>query len=517
MRFNIIGNEDNITFAARIFNASSFIGGCIGIVSILLNQLGDYPNSFNYWLGFTSFNFLLLYYLSRFLKKNRYLRIPFLINICIVIFVAWVFNEGIYGSTVFFFGYSFLGIPFIFQKNRLHALAVIFVFAIIMILIQVFHPQLIRHYPNEVDQLIDISAVMLTMLILSAYTVMLFINYMKEEQTIIEKQKKEIQEQAGVLKTINSKLVELDKFKELMVGMVIHDLKNPLNSIIGLSNQNNPERNIKLICQSSRQMLNLVQTILDVQKFDTTELKLNCENVVLNNLLINVLDNISGVVEEKNIQINIRGNSGFNVWIDAQLMERVFLNILGNAIKYSDNNAEIIILIRDESPHIKVTITDYGQGIEPENQHKVFDRYAQISSLNSGKLRSTGLGLAFCKMVITAHGCRIGVHSKPGQFTSFWFTLNKSAQLPEMIHNENEIKMKKSALTLTDADKKYLAGFVIEMGKYKYYEIGKLTEILNQIDDKMSNNIAVWKSEMERTVFANNEDLFDELLRNFRS
>ncbi len=512
MKFNIIGSIENTNFDARIFNASTFIGGCIGIISIILNQLGDYPVFYNIWLGFTAFIFLTLYYLSRFKNKTQYLKILFIINITFIIGGAWIYNEGIFGSTVFFFGFAFLGIPFIFQKNRILALTSIFVYAICMILFQLFFPDFIRPYPTELDKFIDISVVMLTMLIISAYTVMLFINYMKKEQKIIENQKKEILGQAEELKAINNKLVELDKFKELMSGMVIHDLKNPLNSIIGLSNQKCSDRNIKMIQQSSKQMLNLILNILDVQKFDTTELKLNCENIVLYKLLNNVLENISGIVEEKNIEILIEGNTKYNLFVDIQLIERVFINILSNAIKFSDNNAKITITIEDSDLQIKVSITDYGQGIEPENLAKVFDRFAQINPKKTGALRSTGLGLAFCKMVINAHNCEIGVNSNINEFTIFWVTLNKSVTEKLIIQSEMVNFSLKNEIFLTENDKIYLKKNIFEFKKLKYYEIGKLSDLVNQIDENFSQNVSMWKNEMEKSIFANNEQIFNQLI-----
>jgi signal transduction histidine kinase len=512
MKFKIIGSTHNTNIDERIFNASCFIGGFIGIFTVIINLFSNFPLFFDIYLSFTTLNFLILYFLSRFARKTKYLKIPFLINIILNISGAWFYNEGIAGSTSYFLSFAILGLPFIFNKNKNWVLATIILLALILIAIHFIYPETITPYPDYQSKLIDNAVSLIIMLIISAYTIMLFVNYLDKEHQTIELQKKEITEQAEELKTINNKLVELDKFKELMTGMVIHDLKNPLNSIIGLSNQNKPERNLKLIKQSSRQMLNLVMNILDVQKFDTTEIKLYKNKVKLHQLLKNVIDDISGIIEEKNIEIVIDGKTDYNILVDSSLIERVFVNILSNAIKYSDNNKKIIISIQNNNNEIKVMISDFGKGIEAENLNKVFDRFAQIENHKTGVLRSTGLGLAFCKMVINAHNNEIGVISEINNYTTFWFTLHKTSNI-ENTDNETIIDLlKKENLNLTQADKIYLESFIYEIKKCKYFEIGKLVPIINLIDENFSENIAIWKSEFENAVYANNEQTFNQLI-----
>jgi len=336
-----------------------------------------------------------------------------------------------------------------------------------------------------------------------------------DQNKILEQQKEEIFTQTEELITVNNKLVELDKFKEMMTGMVIHDLKNPLSSIIGLSNQSYSERNMLQIKHSGKQMLNLVMNILDVQKFETTQVKLSCENTPFTEIINKSIAEISPQIEEKNIEIKITGKPQTMVNVDRGLIERVMINIVSNALKYSDNNSQIIIHTEDlaNKSSIKVSITDYGQGIEPEKVSKVFDKFAQIESRKIGSLRSTGLGLAFCKMAIEAHHCEIGVESVPKQFTTFWFTLIKS-------QNQQNIDtiivaittLEKQSIPLTAEDIDYLDTFLVQISNLKYYEIGKILPLLSSINDLYSESVAQWKSELENAVFTNNEIKFDELI-----
>ncbi len=512
MKFSIIGTHEESTFDERVFNVGTLIGFFITFTSVIINQINNYPLIYHIVLGSLSALFAFMYYLSRFKKLSRYLRIPFIIVFSLCNITAWFFSGGLNGSTAFLIIFSVIGSPFIIKTNRTYVFIFIFITAVFLIATQWLYPETIMAYPDKNSELIDLSITLIIVLGISAYTMHINNSMYEKEQKIIETQKKEISEQAVELKSINNKLVELDKFKELMTGMVIHDLKNPLSSIIGLSNQQNSEKNLKLIRQSSKQMLNLVMNILDVHKFDTTEIKLNCVNIKLSDLLKMVFDSISGIIEEKNIELEIIGKTDYIAFVDILLIERVFINILSNAIKYSDNNTKIIIDVFQEHNKVKIGITDFGKGIEPKNLSKVFDKFAQINTQKSGVLRSTGLGLAFCKMVINAHNCSIGVSSELGKYTTFKFELNSSDTLENTVQTDSYNFNKKNEIRLTALEKTHIEPYIKQLKSLKYYEIGKLIPILNLIDENLSPNITLWKTDLENAVYSNNEQLYNQLI-----
>jgi hypothetical protein len=256
--------------------------------------------------------------------------------------------------------------------------------------------------------------------------------------------------------------------------------------------------------------------ILDVQKFENTEVRLNCENCSLSEIINKSILEISALLEEKNLSINFTEQSSFFVYVDSGLIDRVVMNILSNAIKYSENNAQLIIHcheIPDESG-VKVSITDFGQGIDPDKISQVFDKFAQIEVRKSGALRSTGLGLAFCKMVIEAHYGKIGAESVPNQSTTFWFTLKMSELQKNTANFDILISHKKTDVLLTVKDVEYLNSFITGFKKLKYYESGKILPLLSTVDEHFSETVALWKKEFENAVYTNNEKKFNELIRN---
>ena len=522
MKFSILGSSEYTPFDVRFFNLSTFIASVLGVSSALINLINDFPLAFNISVCFTAGSFIILYYLSRFKKRTSQLKIPFLMVMIVSMTYAWFYCEGIMGSTSYLFGFTCLATPFIFKSSKYLVLSIVIAVAVLLILIQLYYPQTILPYASYSDRFSDNSFTLIVILIITGFTITLFMKNLEQEQQIIvnqnyelERQKEELSVQAEKVLLINSQLIELDKFKELMMGMVIHDLKNPLGSIIGLSNQKYSARNLLLINQSGKQMLNLVMDILDVQKFEQTQIELNCENIALQEVIARATTNISGSIEEKNLDIRIVSHIGFKIFVDANLIERVFSNILSNAIKYSDNNEKIVILCEEatDSEHIKVSITDFGPGIETEKLSKVFLKFAQINSRKSGSMRSTGLGLAFCKMVIESHHCKIGVESEPNQSTTFWFTLPKTMQTENECLPEMTTVSKRTQISFSLQDTAYLETFLYQIKALKYYEIGKLIPILSAIDEHFSVNIAKWKTEMENAVYSNNELIFNMLLK----
>lgn len=325
----------------------------------------------------------------------------------------------------------------------------------------------------------------------------------------LNNQKEEVAVHAETLKATNDKLLELGKFKQNMTAMIVHDLKNPLNSIMGISNQ-------KEVIQLSRNLLNLVMNVLDVQKFEEVQVSLNKSVNKILTISNQALEQVSLLITQKSINIKNSISTYFFVKADAELIERVFVNILTNAIKYTPNNGTISLnteIITSE--FIKISISDTGQGIPKENLYLVFDKFQQVVAKNSGSIRSTGLGLTFCKLVTEAHGGEIGVESKLDEGTTFWFTLPAFDDY-KTIDTENDDANIKSQIQLTlketllSSDKEILAPFIPKFKEIEVYFVSDLMEILEQI--KTTKNIEIWKKEMQNAIESCNEEKYSELI-----
>jgi signal transduction histidine kinase len=106
-----------------------------------------------------------------------------------------------------------------------------------------------------------------------------------------------------------------------------------------------------------------------------------------------------------------------------ELVNRVLYNLVGNALKFTPNDGWVRCGISFNSETICFSIADNGYGIPAEHRHKVFEKYGQAGTRSDQRKYSTGLGLAFCKMAVEAHGGRIGLESEVDKGSTFWFSL----------------------------------------------------------------------------------------------
>ncbi len=244
---------------------------------------------------------------------------------------------------------------------------------------------------------------------------------LKERNQEIQNQNEEITVQAEELSVAYSKQKELEEFRHGLINMIVHDLKNPLNIVLNLSEH-------PLVMEAGNKMLNLVTNILDVSKFEEAKMVIKPEIFELNkaiNLAVNKVRFIAGISE---IEIVNEADDLIKIKADYDLTERIFINLLSNAVKFSSKNTKVYINATGESKDkfITVTIEDSGSGIPKEFQEKIFEKFTQVTAINSDNIRSTGLGLTFCKLAVEAHGGSINVDSKLKKGSTFKFTLPKA-------------------------------------------------------------------------------------------
>lgn len=349
-------------------------------------------------------------------------------------------------------------------------------------------------------------------LLLAVVILRSFIQKRKANQILAE-QKEEIETQAEELKTSNEKLVELDGFKEAMTGMVVHDFKNSLNTIIHFSEDSSGNSKMRSIRQAGKNMYQLVMNLLDVQKFEDTNVPLSIHDQSIEKVIIKGVDQVRFLMEQKNLTIVTDLAKGLSGRLDVELMIRVMENLLTNAIKFSPVNGSIHLISQAENGHIKISISDQGPGISKENSVRVFNKFEQIESKELGFTRSTGLGLTFCKLVVEAHDGTLGVDSEIDHGSTFWFTLPKSSSQKQ----ESTISPKMDAISdtkvkLSEEDCAYLRPFLEELKKLKIYEYSKINVVLSQIEKESKPNIEKWLSSFEIALRNMDEAIYNELL-----
>ncbi len=329
----------------------------------------------------------------------------------------------------------------------------------------------------------------------------------RKANSILAEQKMKILQQAENLKLINQKLEELDQLKQGMTGMLVHDLKNPISTILSLS-QN------KEISSASKQMLNMVSNILDVQKYEKTEMQIDTKPASLYKLSFHAIADVRLLAEQKKVEIKNNITTNTFIETDSEISNRIFINLLTNAIKYSPENGTVTINCEKDIKNnnfIKISITDNGIGIEKNKLNTVFNKFAQIMAKKSGQAFSTGLGLTFCKMAIEAHKGTISIYSVPNIETTFSFTLPlaDNSYFDEVIPI---ISIESEKIQLNEQEKEYLMQFIEEYRKYEIYDIIPIRKISESIDENFSDNVKKWKNKIQKIIYNTNETEYNSLI-----
>ena len=247
---------------------------------------------------------------------------------------------------------------------------------------------------------------------------------LKEASEEIQLQKEEISMQSEELRTTNEHLVKLIKFKQDISGMIVHDLKNPLSIMLGLTTSVPDEQRLALLHDSAHRMLNLVLNILDINKYEDSKLELKYTRTDINDLIKFVTKNADISLNFRQLKVNLNLQDGLIFSFDKDIIIRVLDNILNNAIKFSSENETIHISTVKDNNNVRVTVRNVGEPIPVDMQEAIFEPYGRVDRKeNDTSVKSTGLGLTFCRMAVMAHNGTIGVKSSHDNPTDFWFTL----------------------------------------------------------------------------------------------
>ena len=236
-------------------------------------------------------------------------------------------------------------------------------------------------------------------------------------------------------------------------------------------------------------------------------------------ILFDALQQVKLLYERKSITIEILIPDNLTVKGNTEIIQRVFINLLTNAIKYTPNNGIISIdngqlTVDNEKQLSIIRLSDTGQGIPKDKLISVFDKFVQVESKNSGGVRSTGLGLTFCKLAVEAHGGQIGVESELGNGSTFWFSLPKSEKIIENDSPQKKIENQYETIQFSDEEKEYLLPFMKILAKFSVYEFSDVRNTVQTIDSSSNQKIETWKNLVMAAMKAGNEDKYNELITN---
>ena len=238
------------------------------------------------------------------------------------------------------------------------------------------------------------------------------------------------------------KMKELEKLRDDLMKMIVHDLKSPLTSILatvemlmdGDFGAVTPEQKSALgDCEGKAEdLLALIEDLLEVRRIEETALKLNLEPVAPGALLTEIVHEWNHRFQQDRASATVEAAEDAPVFhADRPLIKRVIGNLIQNALTHSATAVKLHLSVRRDGDGVLFTVSDNGPGIPPEYHEIIFRKFEQVRTPNAPRVRSSGLGLAFCKLVVESHGGRIWVQSAgEGQGSAFHFSLPATPPSP---------------------------------------------------------------------------------------
>ena len=230
-------------------------------------------------------------------------------------------------------------------------------------------------------------------------------------------------------------LQQNETFRKEFLQNLSHELKTPIFSIQGYVDtllggaMENPQISLKFLQNTEKnieRLVNLVSDLDEISKLESGELKLNIQNFVIQDLLLEVFDALFLKAGEKNIEMRIKKGceASLTVSADKEKIRQVLVNLVENAIKYGKQNGTVEAgFYVTEEKNVLVEITDDGYGIAEEHRLRIFERFYRTDTARSRKIGGSGLGLSICKHIIEAHKQELRVRSTIDIGTTFGFEL----------------------------------------------------------------------------------------------
>jgi signal transduction histidine kinase len=257
----------------------------------------------------------------------------------------------------------------------------------------------------------------------------------------VKHNEKQLIEEVSELKSENEQLLELERLRQETSDLLVHDLRNPLGSISlalhmlemvlpeAILNEN--RQLLEIARYSNNRMMQLVDSLLDVSRMEAGESQFNFEPFDLVEFICCLTGGLL-VARKRHIQIKTHLPESIMVMADPDKLERVLLNLLDNALKFTPDGGSVTLSAQQREEDVLISITDSGPGIPEHERQHIFERFAQLPGEKRTR-RGYGLGLAYCRLAIEAHGGRIWIETgENGRGCCFRFTLPNPVDVKKM-------------------------------------------------------------------------------------
>jgi signal transduction histidine kinase len=256
-----------------------------------------------------------------------------------------------------------------------------------------------------------------------------------------------VAERTRDLEEANDRLKELDRLKSEFLATMSHELRTPLNSIIGFSGilqqgltgplNEEQKKQLGFVYSSAKHLLALINDLLDLSRVESGKMEIFRELTPIGEVVKSVVDSLAVLAQQKNLTLDVELDAPeVKLWIDRQKVTQILLNLVNNAIKFTEHGG-VRIVTETTAEWLTITVSDTGIGIARENLARLFEAFRQVDGSARRVHEGTGLGLYLSRQLVTLLGGRIWAESEFGVGSRFSFRLpRESSSTPSYERND---------------------------------------------------------------------------------
>jgi signal transduction histidine kinase len=289
------------------------------------------------------------------------------------------------------------------------------------------------------------------------------------------------------LELANEELKKLDRFKSQFFANITHELKTPLTMVLAslellldgeLGHISEAQRStFQSMQRNGAKLLRLIGDLLDLSRIEESRVRLRIAEHDLAAYVRDLVNEMRGLMQRKGISLVFESErEHLLVWCDLERLERVFLNLLSNASKFTDSGGTVSIQLKEDGDAVQVRVEDTGVGFPPELAERIFSRFFQTDMGKKRRYGGTGIGLSLAKDLVELHGGEIWAESTPGQGSVFHVRLRRGREH----FNPDVLDRRASAAPHSDgkrtADRSVADWRFGAEAKFRFLEIDEVTE-----------------------------------------
>ena len=297
----------------------------------------------------------------------------------------------------------------------------------------------------------------------------------------------QLEETKASLERAHSELRQLDRFKSELFANITHEFKTPLAMVLAplelilqgeMGELSSTHRTtFQSMFRSGLKLLKMIGDLLDLSKLEDSKLRLQIAEIDISEYLRTLIAQVRPLAERKGIELRLDlGAASCPVWCDVERIERVFLNLLSNATKFTPPGGHIVVRLRAARERAFIEVQDDGPGFPPEKAEQIFERFYQVDMGGTRKYGGTGIGLALAKEIVELHGGRIWAESRQGARFTVELLRDREHFQPEVLERRGAAR---DVIDGARANDRGLMDFAVQMSardEYRLLDIAEATE-----------------------------------------